>query len=304
MMTASNIRSTHAHSFQESYHWPKGFCSLDRDQLFVRPDLLSTFKLLGWQTLEDVLGAKNLQVSKAYLDRDNCSVHLPATEGKPAKRAYLKRHNSIGPAATEAAAVSLCQQAGVPCMRIAAVGARKDDFRRDGWHSFFVSEEIGQGESVFQRVKLLRATSTPAANAEILTVIAAVADTTRKLHAAGIFHSDCHWQHFIIETLPNGQMVASLIDLQNTRSLQGAAAQYAWIKDLAQLRNSMRRLQFTPAEIDFWYDVYFAEGNPLGSPWWPRRTIRMVVDSRANLRQLRRTISAQFRTLRRAGIWL
>ncbi len=307
-MSAINLRVTHIHSFQNNGDWQKKFCSLDRGQLLVRRDLLSAFQVLGWQTLEDVLSTENLQLSMAYSDRDNCSVQLPAAAGKPAKRAYLKRHGAAEPALAEAAAVDLCQQAGVPCMRVAAIGTRGDDFRGDGWQAFFMSEEIGQGESAFQRVERLRAAPTTAANAaanaEILAIIAAVADTTRKLHTAGIFHSDCHWQHFLLETLPDDQVVATLIDLQNTRSLQGTAAHYAWIKDLAQLSHSMRRLQLTPAEVDYWYEAYFSEGNPLGSLWWPRRTLRMVVDARANLREFRRAVSSQFRTFRRASMWL
>src|SRR5690606_28711310 len=140
---------------------------------------------------------------------------------------FLKRHRrgagEDNPACAEATAVEQCRHAGVPVMQIAAVGA--GNLRRGTWQSFFMSEQAGSGVSAFKRIQQLQE-SAAADDRELRQIVAAVAQTAYKLHSASMFHGDCHWPHFILDTDTAGHITTTLIDLQGTRHRTGAAAHY------------------------------------------------------------------------------
>lgn len=279
-----------------SDQWLDDFASCDRGKLFVRHDLTLMFESLGWRTLEDILRSDRLVLQAQHPDRDNCSLVVRGTDGTPDRRFYVKRHKcgtrAHNPAFQEAAAASYCRQVGVPAMKVAAVGVSQD--RGDGWQSFFMSEEAGTGQSASKRVKQILASDSGNQHEEMVAVMRAVAQTASRLHSEGLFHGDCHWSHFILDADSEGNLFATLIDLQGAQRRQGMGAYYAWFKDLAQLRGSMRSLKLTDKQVDDWYEMYFCGGSPVGIGL-SQNAIRAIVEARAGLRFVR----GEWRTLRR-----
>ena len=202
---------------------------------------------------------------------------------------YLKRHHRNHGhdfAVAEAEAVEICRQAGIQCMETAAVGVSRDS--KDGeWHSFFMSFEVGRGESVMDLAASVVKSADPARRGRLQLFLNEVALVIRAMHDQGLFHRDCYLDHFILDSTENAQPSTRIIDLQATRRLTGRRAIYARIKDLEHLSHSMNRLGLTAREIGVWYRSYFTgnSGRPL-----PRRQsllIRTCVPVRKSLRRIK-----------------
>ena len=295
------------------YSWPDDYKALDSGRLLVRPDVVPVFEAVGWTRLCDILEASDLQRNALHPDRDNCRFQLPSHGSAPCGGLFLKRHAHHQPGNTpawdEANATERCRRAGVSVMRIAAVGAplAQDAGSRSRWDSVFVSDQIGDGQSAYHCIKSLKADPVAPADNRIDQVLDAAARTTWQLHAAGMFHGDCHWTHLILDRVDTGELGTTLIDLQNTRQSEGVRAKYMWIKDLAQMNNSMKGLRLTPEEADYFFSCYFGHGMPLPHVRLSQNAIRKLAEVRGEVRQWHRELRKRRRQLgarlwRRAGI--
>jgi hypothetical protein len=241
--------------------WPDDFVERDEGRLKVHPDLVNHFRARGWHTLENVLQDSDVSVTEERDVRDNCTVALQNEESADQVRVYLKRHRDQRrphEASAEADAVEKCRKAGVACMKVAAVGHRTDASNGD-WHSFFMSVEVGDGQSAYD-LAVEFCTLPPDQRTQGLTaLLSEVARVLVQLHGARLFHRDCYLQHFILESSDSAKPSVRLIDLQGTRQLAGSKAVYAQIKDLEHLAHSMRALGLSHDEIRMWYETYFGQ---------------------------------------------
>jgi heptose I phosphotransferase len=278
--------------------WPHGFVELDEGRLKVHPDLVSHFRTQGWHTLDDVLRDSDVSVTEERDIRDNCTVALQNKESADLIRVYLKRHRDQRrphEATAEADAVETCRKAGVACMSIAAVGQRpvgnQSGISDGGWHSFFMSVEIGDGKSAYH--KAAEFSSLPADDRErkLTDLLSEVASVIVQLHGSRLFHRDCYLQHFILESSDDAKPSVRLIDLQGTRQLSGSKAVYAQIKDLEHLAHSMRSLGLSNDEIQTWYRIYFGQLAGQDSSAATRILIRNAVVLRGFWRRQKNGIS-------------
>jgi len=270
---------------QQRPSWPDDFVALDGGRLCVSPDWVNAFQAAGWTSLDQVLNSSLLQQMTRFAARDNCYADLPETS----LRLFVKRHRvppqtAAGRSAAEieTAAVERCHQAGVPTMKIAAVGVPQGgDADRTGYNSCLISIQAGGGISAHERlVELRQSGDDPSARNEIQSILQAVAETARRLHASGLFHGDCHLPHFMLGQDDLGNVSAILIDLQLLSRRRGMASQSKWLKDLGQLVASLRRTGISPAAIDDWYKSYLLQGLPVRSVPWTRSLLQAAVESR------------------------
>jgi hypothetical protein len=278
--------------------WPHGFVELDEGQLKVHPDLVSHFRARGWHTLDDVLRDSDVSVTEERDIRDNCTVALQNEESADVVRVYLKRHRDQRrpyEAAAEADAVETCRKAGVACMSIAAVGhrpVRHQSGPSDGdWHSFFMSVEIGDGNSAYDLAAEFCVLPADSRERKLTALLSEVASVLVQLHGARLFHRDCYLQHFILESSDDAKPSVRLIDLQGTRKLSGSKAVYAQIKDLEHLAHSMRGLGLSNDEIQAWYRIYFGQLAVQDSPAATQILIRNAVVLRGFWRRQKNGIS-------------
>ncbi|MFP6765270.1 MAG: lipopolysaccharide kinase InaA family protein, partial [Planctomycetaceae bacterium] len=265
--------------------------------MWVRPDLVQAFTARGWNSATDVLNAPEVEVNRHCGVRDNCVVKFPASNPAASQRVYLKRHRrSHGHdfALAEAEAVEVCRQAGIQCMEIAAVGVSSDS-QDSEWHSFFMSFEVGQSESVMDLAISVVKSGDPAGRDRLQLFLNEVALVMRAMHDQGLFHRDCYLDHFILDSTDESRPATRIIDLQATRRLIGRSAIYARIKDLEHLSHSMNRLGLTAREIREWRRCYFAgnSGQPL--PRQQSFLIQMCVPVRQSLRRIKGAWSNFFR---------
>jgi len=293
----------------EQYSTIAGMKELDcRDdgRLFLRNEYDKIFRAVGWRSLEDVfakLPKHKLLRSRNYPGGwDNLRLTFPSDpflEAKPIV-AFMKRHRPIddvtAPAGLiEAAAVGLCQRANVPCMRVLAAGAApaKSDGTGVPYESVFISEAIGDGDDAFHRAcRLLGDCSSHECDAELRLILKAVVETVARMHAAELFHGDCHLNHFMLDQSDaDGAMIARVIDLQGVRQATGARATYLWLKDMGQLRASLLKLGLYRRYRQWWYQTYAETRKRLDGAQFGGRWARYLVGTRGNMRILKGMLS-------------
>jgi len=237
--------------------WPADYVALDRGRVMVHPEYVGAFFERGWRTLDAVMDAE-VEVVRKVEARDNCRLQFA---GKPA---YLKRHwerraspLTTPPGRREADAVGWCQAAGASTMTVIAAGA--EGGARDR-RSFFLSEAIGG----IAADEFWNANPDRQVRAE---VIAALAETAQRFHAAHLFHRDFYWCHFFIRD--EGQRItAHLIDLQ--RILRRPWMEWRWhVKDLGQFWFSAPD-GVTADDRRAWFEIY-SGGERRGAMEWAAR---------------------------------
>ncbi|MDD5556503.1 MAG: lipopolysaccharide kinase InaA family protein [bacterium] len=153
--------------------------------------------------------------------------HAPGTV-LGALRALLSGARPLAPAVAEWEAIAAARAAGVATMEPIAVGSRA---RRPALGpSFLVTAAAPglrlEGEGRFFRGKFR----------ERRDIIAALADTARRMHAAGLNHRDFYLSHIFLDPAGGGRRIV-LIDLQ--RLQRRARGRNRWVvKDLAALNYS------------------------------------------------------------------
>lgn len=265
-----------------TFRWPDDYISLDGGQLLVRPDCADAFIRRGWDSLEAVMSAQDVEVVRRLDARDNCRVSLETTSGPT--NGFLKRHKvrtlrrwylehgryraGCSPGMAEANAVGWCQQAGVPTMSILAAGERFLNTRQSD--SFFLSEELSGCTAANEYWFPFELRHHPPAEFRSdadtrRSVLRAVATTARRLHAAGLVHLDFYLEHFLVD-LDSG--CACLVDLQRVERPRGVGAKWrAVTKDLGQFHGSCDRYQLSAEERLEWARWY------LGTDAGPVETI-------------------------------
>ena len=251
--------------------WPQDYARVDAG-LWVRPDLVDAFADRGWRTAADVLDANVFvvrQVQRHGARRDNCRLTLNGATY------FLKRHTgatdrgvlsecAVAAGSAEAEAAEACRAAGVPALATAAVGVERAPGAE---RSFFLSERV-PGEPADDLWPKLHGDD------ERRSVIAALAATARRLHAAGLFHRDLYWCHFFVERTAGGA-VARLIDLQ--RVLRPRLAVKWRMKDLAQFHYS------TPAGAEDWRPEWLREYYRRAELTVAQKLLEQAVAARAAL---------------------
>ncbi len=240
-------------------------------RMLVHREMMLRLRSRGWTSCRAVMAADDVEVLRETNGRDNCRVDLG--DGLP--QGYLKRHTEtprtrflrgeFRPAGwNEAEAVGLCERSGVPTMRILATGYEWPSSAGERVISFSLTEAV-RGECGFQTATAWQANGTfhdPETVDMRRAMIAAAADLVRRMHFAGLAHQDLFWTHLFFESLPDGRVTARVIDVQRmVRPESRAAWVYFWIKDLEQIRFSMQRMGFTAADVEYWYECYFATGR-------------------------------------------
>lgn len=285
------------------FRWPDEYEPLDDGGFFVRPDCVTAFRALGWNTLDDVMGATNLEVVRRLDARDNCRVKLP-TESTPVlgyvkrhrvrslRRRYLEngRHRAAeSPGLAEANAAGWCHAAGVPALNVIAAGQRLLGKGRSD--SFFISQDLSGCAPANDHWFSFELRANPPANfasepERRLATIRTVAQTARRFHEANLFHSDFYLEHFFVSAVP--EPTAHLVDLQRVQRLEGVARQRALIKDLCQLHGSFNRYRLTEVERNEFLAAYAGcEGKAISVS---TRLHMKAAIARWNLRRFRRTL--------------
>ncbi len=250
------------------YRWPDDFLSLDNGARRVRPDLLPVFERAGWTRVAAVLDSPVVHYNRLRPFSggwDTGTARLPLQETEHEIAVHVKRFRSgfraAAAAVREAEAVGLLLGAGVPCMDVAAVGRLRGGAGGRKYSAFFMSEQVGTGESAFARVQRLRQAPPNTVASELRALFENIAETTARMHAAGIYHGDCKWKHYLLDRDAGGGAGAGrtftrLIDLERVRRRRGLGAVYDWIKDLSQIERSMRLLGASDAEQQAWHTCY------------------------------------------------
>ncbi len=249
------------------HRWPDDFVELDHGALFVRRDVVPCFTYRRWTRAASVLDSSDFEIIRRRNDRENSSIELPVGTGGLPRRVFVKRYTERKhgdcPGLLEARAVGSCQSAGIPCMDVVAAGRRASGTPHGGFDSFFMSEQVGNGESAYQRAFALKADPSRESQAAFQDLIRAVAVTAARLHASDLYHQDCSWKHFLLDGDGGRECRVRLIDLNGLRRAS-RPARYAWIKDLEQLRHSMAQIGLSGDELRFWQRCYFATLHSLG----------------------------------------
>jgi hypothetical protein len=281
--------------YAKTHRWPDDFVELEYGSLFVRRDVVPCFRHRGWTSAASVLDSSAFEIIRRRNDRENSSIELPVGPGGLTRRVFVKRYERPKhrdcPGLLEARAVGWCQSGGIPCMDVVAAGCRAPGTPRSGFDSFFMSEQVGNGESAYQRAFALKANPSRQSRAAFQDLMRAVAVTAACLHASDLYHQDCSWKHFLLDADAVGPCRVRLIDLNGLRRAR-RPAHYAWIKDLEQLRHSMRQIGLSGDELRFWHRCYFAALQSLGRDvefrWLLRAGITVKGLSRAGKRLFRR----------------
>lgn len=255
----------------EHWRWPADYERLDQGRLHVRRDYLPIFARLGWLTTSAVMTTDRCQVVRRLAERENCRLELPRPGGGRI-RAYLKRHwsqavapwlvarlagsNYALPGLAEARAVGHCEQVGVPSMQVIAAGQALD---RPPWkcRSFFLTEEIEGARPAddFWRDRMGPPGDPRSTEVERRQLLAELARTARRFHAAGLVHRDFYWCHFFVREPVRGAFEVHLIDLQ--RVTRPRLLRPRWLlKDLGQFVFSMPASSLSVQEQRFWFEQY------------------------------------------------
>jgi hypothetical protein len=245
------------------FRWPDDFLSLDDGALQVRRDLRTAFQRAEWTDVRAVLDSPVIHYNRLRSFSggwDTGLARLTLPEAGREIAVHVKRFRSgfraAAAALREAEAAGLLQAAGVPCMDVAAVGRLRGSAGGGTYSAFFMSEQVGTGESAFARVQRLRQAGSNTEPAELRGLFENIAETTARMHAAGIYHGDCKWKHFLLDRDADGREFVRLIDLERVRRRRGPGGVYDWIKDLSQIERSMRLLGAGDAEQEAWHACY------------------------------------------------
>ena len=263
---------------------------------WVHPDEIRRFQSLSWQSMQDLLletyPGSMLRRREGLHGWDNVRIAIPARSGQPASIAFLKRHRAEGRVAMagwkEAWAAKHCASMGVPCGEVVAVGLCRHGIPTpDGraYSSLFLSGLVGEGLNVYDAILSLEENAQQ--EQRLREILNAAAVTTARMHSAGLFHGDCHFQHFILENRSPDPLQVRLIDLQQLRRIALRKSLYFWLKDMAQLRYSMTRLGIYSQWAEFWYDRYSEHLESQQLILWMNSWRRRLIDVRGDIRLFR-----------------
>jgi hypothetical protein len=245
------------------FRWPNEFDRLDGGGLWIRPDLAKCFAQAGWMSTAAILGSDLVRYTRlrSYFNGwDTGTASLPSTSGASLVL-HVKRFRpgwrGLSRGMREAHTIGLFESAGIACMRIAAVGAASWRGRVGPHCSFFISEQVGTGESAYSLLQQWRPDD---ADAEVARrrewVVGCVAESVARMHARDLYHGDLKWKHLLPD--PDWDRVETwrLIDLERACRATGPAAMNAWITDLWKAGRSMDQLGLSAAERELWSVTY------------------------------------------------
>lgn len=220
---------------------PSGFRSFANGRLLIREDYVERFRERGWLNASHVIDADDVNVFRRLSDREN-GIVLWGDEHGSQCRSFIKRHTnpkkskrrwnrSILPPAGlhEGWASEECRKAGVGVAPVIAVG--EEEMGKACSRSFFMSEELSgflPADDFAVKLEHLHP-SDPRRRA----FIHSLADLTRKLHAANLFHRDYYWCHLFVRETAEARFDVRLIDLQRVDRPMWRHLRWR-IKDLAQ----------------------------------------------------------------------
>lgn len=293
---------------EQPWRWPDDYVSFDGGAMWVRPDCAADFKWRGWTTLDDVMNSDEVRVVRSREARDNCILKIDTDHGPV--RGYLKRHRvrsrddwrrergsrraADTPGMAEAEAVCWCRDAGVSTMSIIAAGQRKNPLCPRQSDSFFLSEDLSGCVPACDLWHDRLITDEARQRA-----IVAMAQTTRSLHQAKLFHYDLYLDHFFInlQQLADSEqpITARLMDLQRVERLSSSFAGWrAEVKDLGQFYGSCRYHGVTDAERQLWVQHYFGVADGTSHDVRRRDSAKLAAAvARWELRQWRRRVLAR-----------
>lgn len=220
---------------------PAGFRSFADGRLLIREDYVERFRERGWLTAGQVIDAEDIDVFRRLTDRENGIVVWDDERGSNS-RAFIKRHTSpknskrtwsgttLRPAGShEGWASEECRRAGVGVAPVIAVG--EEEKGGPSSRSFFMSEELAGFLPADEFAANLE--HLPPAHPRRRAFISSLADLTRKLHRANLYHRDFYWCHLFVREIGEAHFDVRLIDLQ--RVDRPIWRHLRWrIKDLAQ----------------------------------------------------------------------
>jgi hypothetical protein len=252
------------------FRWPTEFDRLDGGALWIRPDLADRFATAGWTSTASILRSDAIRYTRlrSYFNGWDTGTATLASTGGTALVLHVKRFRpgwrGLSRGMHEADTIGLFESAGIPCMRIAAVGAAGWRGRVGPYCSFFISEQVGTGESAYSLLQQWPAAD-EAFTARREWVVRSVAESMARMHARDLYHGDLKWKHLLPDPCPERVDAWRLIDLERARRATGPAAINAWITDLWKAGRSMEQLNLSAAERALWsatYDsVYTEEGG-------------------------------------------
>jgi hypothetical protein len=283
------------------FRWPTEFNRLDGGSLWIRPDLAEAFAQAGWTSTAAILGSDRVRYTRlrSYFNGwDTGTASLPASAGTGLVL-HVKRFRpgwrGLSRGLREAHVIELFESAGIPCMRIAAVGTAGWRGRVGAYCSFFISEQVGTGESAYSLLQQWRADGD---DTDVVPrrewVVRSVAESVARMHARDLYHGDLKWKHLLPEPDPAQADVWRLIDLERARRATGPAAINAWITDLWKAGRSMDQLSLSSAERELWSVIYERVYNEEGGRFFRLAALRdravawrtMLIDVRRPLVRL------------------
>jgi heptose I phosphotransferase len=244
----------------------------DGGRVLIGRAFAELFRRHGLTTFEAVMGHREATVAKGVLrERTTVRIDLPDADG-PARSFYVKRHTPppwkeyvkpllrlrrpILGARNEWEAIHHFRRAGIPTMTPVALG-------EDGRRSFLVTEAI---EGCVKLSEWLPRAGVDGSDGAV--VREQIAETARRMHAAGLHHQDFYLTHLLVPA-DDARSRLYVIDLGRVRHRTRLASRWV-VKDLAQLAYSAR-------DVPGWDDRDFL-ARYLGRPLAPsdRRLERRI----------------------------
>lgn len=242
---------------------PDGFRSFEDGRLLIREDYVDRFRERGWSTARQVIDADDVDIFRRLSDRENGIVRWRDLQGNE-RRSFIKRHmnpkdakrrwykGSLRPAGSqEGWASEECRRAGIGVAPVIAVGAEESG--KFSTRSFFMSEELVgflPADDFATKLEHL-----PPSHPRRRALINSLADLTRKLHAANLYHRDFYWCHLFVRETGEAKFDIRLIDLQ--RVDRPVWRHLRWrVKDLAQFVFSAPSGFLTGPERADWFCRY------------------------------------------------
>jgi len=268
-----------------SYEAPSGFASFAGGKLLIRQDYVDRFRERGWLMPSHVIDADDVDIFRRLSDRENGIVLWKDGDGNE-RRSFIKRHtapkpvhrgwniHSLTAGAKEGWASEECRRAGVGVAPVIAVGT--EDGIASKARSFFMSEELEgflPADDFAPRLEHLDPN-----HPRRRSFISSLADLTRKLHTAKLYHRDFYWCHLFARETSEAKFDVRLIDLQ--RVDRPKWRQLRWrIKDLAQFVFSAPHGFLRGDERRLWFERYLGRAELYRAD----RVLLSLVEARASI---------------------
>lgn len=206
-------------------------------------------------TGEDYRTIKARRTTRFELDGKGYFIKLHSGIGlKEYFKDLLQGKKPVTGAGQEFDALNLLHAVHVPTMTPAAFASR--GFLKPYEKSFLITEELHNVISLEDLCKENKGILEPSL---LKRLIASLAESTRKMHLAGLNHRDCYICHFLLEksTQESLKPVLYVIDLHRAQIRKKVPFRYL-VKDLAGLYfSAMTYAELSRKDIEYFLEVYF-----------------------------------------------